>query len=137
MADIITELANKSGISPDMARKGLGSLLAAFKHVLPAESFAKVESAIPGTEEMMALAQPAEGASSGGFLAAIKGMAGKIFGGNDGPAALAAHLGQLGFSVDQIKNFIPKVVEFLKARLPDDLLKQISAMLPGAGGKGA
>jgi hypothetical protein len=130
MADILTELASKSGISPDMAKKGLGTLLAALQHALPAESFAKIEGAIPGAATMVADAQ-AEGASpSGGLLGAIKDMASKLFGGGGSPEALAAHFGKLGFAPDQLKHFIPQVVEFLKSKLPPDLMKHVSSLLP-------
>ena len=129
MADIITELAGKCGISPDMAKKGLGTLLAALKHALPAESFAKIEGAIPGAANMLAEAQAEGEDSSGSILGAIKDMAGKLFGGGS-PEALAAHFGQLGFSPDQIKSFLPHVVEFLKRKLPPELMKHISALLP-------
>jgi hypothetical protein len=131
MADLMNELASKSGISLDMAKKGLGTLLAALKHALPAEAFAKIEGAIPGAAQLLALATPPEGQSSGGILDAVKSLAGKLFGSaGEGPAALAAHFGQLGFSAEQIKNFLPQVIEFLKGKLPADLMKQIAGVLP-------
>jgi hypothetical protein len=129
MADTITELASKCGISPDMAKKGLGTLLAALKHALPTESFAKIEAAIPGASDMVADAQEQGTAPSGGILGAIKDMAGKLFGGGSFEA-LAAHFGQLGFSHDQIKSFIPHVVEFLESKLPPELMKHVRALLP-------
>jgi hypothetical protein len=114
-----------------MAKKGLGTLLAALKHALPTESFTKIAGAIPGTDQLMALATQEEGSSSGGILGTVKSLAGKLFGGaGEGPAALAAHLGQLGFSADQIQSFIPKVVEFLKGKLPEDVMKKLRALLP-------
>jgi hypothetical protein len=130
MADTITELASKCGISPDMAKKGLGALLAAFKHALPAESFARIETAIPGASGMVAEAQEQGEASSGGILGAIKDMAGKLFGGGASAEALAAHFGQLGLSHDQIKSFIPQVIEFLESKLPPEVMKHVSALLP-------
>jgi hypothetical protein len=129
MADIITELASKCGISPDMAKKGLGTLLAAFKHALPAENFAKIEAAIPGAASMLTDAEAQGEASSGGVLGAIKDMAGKLFGGGS-PVGLAAHFGKLGFSAEQFEHFLPRVVEFLKSKLPPDLMKHVSALLP-------
>jgi hypothetical protein len=130
MADITDELASKCGISPDMARKGLGTLLAACKHALPAETFAQVEGAIPGADRMMADAY-AEGEHSGGVLGAIKNLAGRLFGGGgEGPAALAAHFGQLGFSPDQVSRFVPQVVEFLRGKLPPEVMDRITALLP-------
>jgi hypothetical protein len=129
MADITTELASKCGISPELAKKGLGTLLAAFKHALPADSFAKIEGAIPDAPAMLADAEAQGEASSGGLLGTLKDMAGKLFGGG-GPAALASHFEKLGFAPDQVKHFIPRVVEFLKDKLPPDLMKHVSALLP-------
>jgi len=129
MADIITELAGKIGISPETAKRGLGTLLAALQHVLPAESFAKIEGAIPGAANMLADAQAQGEAPAGGVLGAIKDMAGKLFGGGSA-SALAAHFGKLGFSPDQVRHFIAQVVEFLRSRLPPDLMKHVSALLP-------
>jgi uncharacterized protein (DUF2267 family) len=137
MADTITELASKCGISTDMARKGLGTILAAFKHALPAESFAKIEGAIPGAASMLADAQEQGEASSGGILGAIKDMAGKLFGGGANPQALAAHFGKLGFSPDQVECFIPRVVEFLKRKLSPEQMKHVSVLLPHEQGTAA
>jgi hypothetical protein len=129
MADILTELESKCGISRDMVKKGLGTLLAAFQHALPADGFAKIEALIPGAADMLADAKAQGEASSGGILGAIKDMAGKLFGGGSS-AALAAHFGKLGFSPDQIKHFITHVAEFLKGKLPPDMMKHITALLP-------
>jgi hypothetical protein len=129
MADITTELASKCGISPEMAKKGLGTLLAALKHALPADAFAKIEGAIPGGANMLADAQAEGGVSSGGVLGSIKDMASRLFGGG-GPAALAGHFTKLGFSADQIKNFFAHAVEHLKGKLPPDMMKHVSALLP-------
>src|SRR6516162_3610484 len=129
MADVITELAGRCGISPEMAKKGLGTLLAAFKHTLPAESFAKIEDAIPGAADMLADAEARGDSPAGGILGAIKDMAGKLFGGGS-PAALAAHFEKMGFAPDQVNHFISRVVEFLKGKLPPDMMKHITALLP-------
>jgi hypothetical protein len=130
MADIINELASKIGISTDTAKKGLGTLLAALQHVLPAESFAKIEGAIPGAASMLADAQAQGETPTGGILGAIKDMAGKLFGGGGSAAELAAHFGKLGFSPDQVKHFFAHVVELLRSKLPPDLMKHVSALLP-------
>jgi hypothetical protein len=129
MADIVNELASKCGISPDAAKKGLGTLLVALKHSLPAESFAKIESAIPNAGEMLADVQGHGEASAGGFLSALKDMAGKLFG-VGGPEALTEYLGKLGLSADQTRQLIPHAVECLRSRLPDDVMKHVSALLP-------
>ena len=130
MADFISDLAKKSGVSPDLAGKGVGAVLALFKDKLPAGSFSQVLSAIPNASNLMTDAQAAlQEASSGGILGAVGDAVSKLFGG--GAAELASHLTHLGFSADQLKSFLPGVLEFLKSKLPPDVVKQASALLPG------
>jgi uncharacterized protein (DUF2267 family) len=130
VSDFISELASKSGINLDMARKGLGAILAFFKEKLPADTFAKVTSAVPGAEALMTEAESApEAHAEGGVMHAISEWAGKLFGGGGASAALSK-LTSLGFSADQIKSFLPKVLAFLKGRLPPEAMKQISGLLP-------
>jgi hypothetical protein len=129
MADIINELASQSGISPEMAKKGLGMLLAAFQHALPAERFAKIEGAIPGADKLLTDAQAEE--SARGVLGSIRSLAGGLVGGGDA-AALASHFGQLGFSSEQVSCFLPQVVDFLKGKLLSDLMRKITTLLPAS-----
>jgi Protein of unknown function VcgC/VcgE (DUF2780) len=128
MADITTELASKCGISPEQAQKGLGAVLAFLKKTVPAETYAKISAAVPGAEEMTAAAETGQEAS-GGILGAIGDLAGKLVGGS-AAAALVGQLTKLGFTPEQIQMFLPKVLEFLKGKVPDETLKQISAAVP-------
>jgi hypothetical protein len=131
MADIISDLASKSGISPDLAKKGLGTVLSFFKEKVPAEAFSRIAAAVPGADGMMAAAQ-AVPEQSGGIIGAITGAASKLFGGSG--AAIVTKLTQSGFSADQLTTFLPNVLEFLKSKLPADVMKQISGLLPAAEG---
>jgi hypothetical protein len=45
-------------------------------------------------------------------------------------------LTRLGFSADQLESFLPGALEFLKSKLPPDVVKQASALLPGVGAEG-
>jgi hypothetical protein len=54
--------------------------------------------------------------------------AGKLFGG--GASAALAKLTSLGFFANQVKSFLPKVLAFLKGKLPPEAMKQISGLLP-------
>jgi hypothetical protein len=128
MADFISDLAAKTGISPDLARKGVGVILALLKDKLPAGAFAQVQQAIPNANNLMAAADvPQE--TSGGILSKVGDVVSKIVG-SGGAAELASRFTQLGFSPDQIKKFLPLVVEFLKNKLPADVAKQLSALTP-------
>jgi hypothetical protein len=132
MADLVSELASKSGVSAEQAKKGLGAVLALFKEKLPANVFSQIQAAVPGADGMMDEAEAA-GEPSGGLLGSVKEMASKLFG---GAGALGAKFSHLGFSPDQIQKFVPNVIEFLKSRLPEDVMKKVGGLLP-AGEKAA
>jgi hypothetical protein len=129
MADFISELATKCGISVDAARKGLGVVLGLLKSKLPAESFSKLSAAVPGVEAMLAAAADSGSEAAGGVVGTIKSAIGKVIGGG-GTDALLTQFGQLGMSPDQMKDFLPNVMEFLKNKLPESVMKQISGLLP-------
>jgi hypothetical protein len=129
VADFISDLATKAGVSPDMARMGVGAILALLKEKLPAGSFSHVLSAIPNANNLMTDAQESHEGSGGGVLGAVSAAVSKLVGG--GAAELTNRLSQLGFSADQLKRFLPSVLEFLKSRLPADILKHASTHLPG------
>jgi uncharacterized protein (DUF2267 family) len=129
MADAIAELARKAGVSEDQARKGLGAVLAVCKDKLPADVYSKMESAVPDADDAVQAAEAGQEGSGGGILGAVSGLAGKLFGGG-GASALVAKLSGLGFSADQLKEFLPKVLAFFKERLPEDAMKKVSALLP-------
>jgi hypothetical protein len=128
MADIVSDLASQCGVSAEQAKKGLGAVLEMFKKEMPAETYSKVEAAVPGAPDMVAQAEQTP-ESSGGLLSSITGAIGKIFGGGGGVQAMVAKLGQLGFSADQLKAFVPKVLEFLKGKVPPDVTKQVAGLL--------
>ena len=135
MADFISDLATKSGVSPDLARKGVGVILALLKDKLPAGTFSQVQAAIPNASNLMTDAQAAlQAAPSGGILGAVGDAVSKLFGGS--AAELASQFTHLGFSADQLKRFLPGVLQFLKSKLPADVVKQASALLPGVGAEG-
>jgi hypothetical protein len=128
MADIVSELAAKCGISTEMVQKGLGAVLAYVKSFLPGEAYAKLTSAVPGAEKLAADAEAAP-APSGGVLSALTGAMNKLFGGG-GEGQLLSRLTGAGFSAEQVQSFLPGVLEKLKGKLPDDVMKQITDKLP-------
>jgi hypothetical protein len=59
-------------------------------------------------------------------VGAVKETVGKLFGGE----ALSSKFGQLGLSADQIQQFIPQILAFLKGKLPVNVMRQVSELLP-------
>jgi hypothetical protein len=137
MADFIADLAAKSGVSPELAGKGVGTILELFKDKLPAASFSQVQAAIPNASNLMEAAEAGSESSGGGILSAVgsavSGAVSKLVGGS--PAALINQFTHLGFSTDQLKTFLPNVLGFLKSKLPEDVFKQATTLLPGVEAK--
>jgi hypothetical protein len=104
-------------------------VLTFLKSKLPEESFAKVSSAIPETQSLMSDAAEKGEHESEGLIGAVKGAVGKILGGGS-TDALLTKFGQLGLSAQQIEGFLPKVMEFLKSKLPGNVMNQVSGLLP-------
>jgi hypothetical protein len=129
MADIASELASKCGISTEQAQKGLGAVLGLIKSKLPAETYAKISAAVPGADSMMSATDDTSAQASGGVVGAVKDVVGKLFGGG-GAEALIAKFGQVGMTPDQISGFISKLKEYFKGKLPENVVSQISGLLP-------
>jgi hypothetical protein len=129
MADIVSELASRCGMSTETAQKGLGAVLGFLKSKLPTEAFNKLSDAVPGADSMMSSAADTQ-EKSGGVISAVKGAVGKLFGGGDSVGGLLSKLGQFGMTPEQIQGFIPRATELLKDKLPENILSQVSDVLP-------
>lgn len=129
MADIVTDLATKCGISPDLVKLGLGAILNLIQKKVSPEIFSTVTSVIPGAKDMIAASQSAP-ESSGGITGAVAGVVGKLLGGD--AAAITTKLTQLGFSPEQLQSFLPQVLEFFNGKLPDEALEQLSGLASAA-----
>jgi hypothetical protein len=128
MSDIVSDLAAKSGLSADQAKKGLGAVLSYVKESVPEDTFAQVSSAVPDSDEIMAAAGPHE-EESRGIIGTIKGAASKLFGGG-ASGALISRLSHLGISAEQAQSFLPHVMEVLKSKLPDSVAKHLTGLFP-------
>ena len=131
MSDIVSSLSSETGIGAEQVRKGLGSVLKMLQDQLPPEWFSKVQGALPDAGAMIS-ASESTGPEAGGMIQAVTSLAGKLFG-NPGEAAtdLFTRLGQHGFSADQLKAFLPKVLEFFKDKLPPEILEKVEGLVPG------
>lgn len=132
MIDIVNALSSQTGIGIEQIRKGLGAVLKALQGHLPPDQFSKVEGAIPDSGEMMSASESAT-SEGGGLVHSVTSLAGKLLGGRGEAATdLISRLGQLGFSADQLQAFLPRVLEFLRAKLPPDVLEKVEGLMPGS-----
>jgi hypothetical protein len=130
MAELLEELASRTGLAGDQTNQGMGALLAVLKERLNPEAFGKLKNAIPNAEQMLSAYQGKAEAAGGGLLDKVKGMAGKLMGQGDA-TALQQHFGAAGISADQLKNFLPQLYEMLANKLPPNVLEQIKQHIPG------
>ena len=79
---------------------------------------------------MMAAAAETGQEPAGGILSTVSGLAGKLFGGAGAAMALVSKLTQMGFSADQLQQFLPTALDFLKSELPGDVMNKITALIP-------
>ena len=62
MANFLTDMAAKVGVSREQIENGMGAVLNLLKEKLPEDTFAKVQSAVPGGDKMMAASADAKAA---------------------------------------------------------------------------
>jgi hypothetical protein len=129
MGDIVSEVAAKAGISPELAKKGLGVILAYLKNTMSADNYAKLQAAVPGADDLVDEAAKSGTAPSSGMLSAVGGAVSKLFGGG-AEGQLISGLTSAGLSADQLQEFLPQVMESLKSKLPGDVMKQVSGLFP-------
>jgi hypothetical protein len=131
MSDIVSSLSSETGIGPELVRKGLGAVLKMLQDQLTPEMFTKVQGILPDAGAMINASESA-GPEAGGLIQTVTDLAGKLFGDKGEAAAdLFARLGQHGFSADQLKAFLPKVLEFFRASLPHEVLEMVEKLVPG------
>jgi hypothetical protein len=131
MSDIVTSLSSQTGIGPEQVRKGLGAVLKMLQDQLPPELFAKVQGLLPDAGAMISASESSV-QEAGGMIQAVTSLAGKLFG-TRGEAAtdLFTRLSQHGYSADQLKAFLPQVLEYFKDKLPPEVLEKVEGVVPG------
>jgi hypothetical protein len=82
------------GLSPSQAATGVGSLLGLAQARMPADQFAQLSSAVPGTQALIGGAQKAGLPSAGGLT---------------GLSSLTNTFNSAGISPDQVSQMIPAV----------------------------
>jgi hypothetical protein len=131
MADIVDELATRTGLSTDMIHKGLGAILSFLKEHLNTDVFQKIQSSVPNASNLVTKYESAPGSSDGGVFGALTDLAGKLLGGKAGEGAkLMESLSKLGFDPAQIEAFLPRALEWIKLHLSPELIQKIMAGLP-------
>ena len=127
MKELVDLLTKKLGVNATQAEGGAAVLFKAAKDKLGGAEFDKLLGGVPGLGDLMKKA-PAAGGGLGGLLGGIAGAMG-------GNAALISTIvggfGKLGLSADDAKRFAPVMFEFLKTKVPPDVVSKLEKALRG------
>jgi len=127
MKELVDLLTRKLGVNATQAEGGAAVLFKAAKDKLGGDEFNKLLGGVPGLGDLMKKA-PAAGGGLGGLLGGIAGAMG-------GNAALISTIvggfGKLGLSADDAKRFAPVMFEFLKTKVPPDVVGKLEKALRG------
>jgi hypothetical protein len=108
-------LVKKLGISSEQAQGGAGALFQLAKSKLDAGQFAELSKAVPEMDNLLSAAPKQSGALSGlaGGATSVLGEANNPYG---NLAGLASAFKMLNLSPDSVDEFVPVVVDYVRAK---------------------
>ncbi len=126
----LTELLmQRTGVTAAQAQGGAGALFQIAKNKMQANSFAQLEQSVPGIQGMLG-AVPALSQQNGlaGRLSSLAGVSGGTAG---NLISVVSAFQQQGMSPAMVQQFIPVVLEYVKARGNSALADTLNAALIG------
>ncbi len=122
-------LMQRTGATAAQAQGGAGALFQIAKTKMSADSFTQLEQSVPGMQGMLGAA-PAQ-SQQGGLAGQLSSIAGAS-GGTAGALILAASaFQQQGMSPAMVQQFIPVVIDYVKAHGNEALVNTLSAAFIG------
>lgn len=122
-------LVQRTGVTGAQAQGGAGALFQIAKNAMPADSFAQLEQSVPGMQGMLgaapALSQP------GGLAGQLGSVAGASGGTAGNLISVISAFQQQGMSPAMVQQFIPVVIDYVKAHGNEALVKTLSTSLIG------
>ncbi|MGZ4979643.1 MAG: DUF2780 domain-containing protein [Methylobacter sp.] len=127
----LTELLmQRTGVTQAQALGGAGALFQIAKDKMQADAFNQLEQSVPGIEGMLA-AVPALSPPTGGLAGRLSSIAGASGGTAGNLVTVVSAFQQQGMSPAMVQQFIPVVIDYVKARSNDALVNTLSAALIG------
>ena len=127
MKELVDLLTKKLGVNAAQAEGGAAVLFKAAKDKLGSEEFGKLLGGVPGLGDLMKKA-PASG-GGGGLGGLLGGLAGAIGGNAALISTIVSGFGKLGLTADDAKRFAPVIFEFLKTKVPPDVVSKLEKTL--------
>jgi hypothetical protein len=123
-------LMQRTGVTAAQAQGGAGALFQVAKNKMQPDAFAQLEQAVPGMNEMLG-AVPAQPQPSGGWAGRLSSIAGASGGTAGNLVAVVSAFQQQGMSPSMVQQFVPVVVDYVRAHGNEALLNSLSAALVG------
>jgi hypothetical protein len=126
----LTELLmQKTGVTGAQAQGGAGALFQIAKTKMKADSFAQLEQSVPGMQGMLGAAPALS--QQGGLTGRLSSLAGASGGTAGSLISAASAFQQQGMSPAMVQQFIPVVIDYVKAHGNDALVNSLSTALIG------
>ncbi len=136
MDQIVSKLAEHTGVDAETAHKAVGAVVSFLQAHLPADLSSQLMKVLPGSEAAVSRFEGADPsvAKGGGLVGTVTSLAGAVLGGKLADSSkLLEMLGKSGLDMTQIKAFLPKALELLKDHVPPEIYEKIKDL----GGVGA
>ena len=125
MNEVVSQIAEKAGISPELAEKAIGMILGFLQREAADGPIARMIEAIPGASDLVAQYN-GEGAGGGGLLG---GLMSAIGGG--GIMGLGQQLMSQGLGMSEISTLAKETISVARQHAGDEVVDQVIASVPG------
>ncbi|TAN70764.1 MAG: hypothetical protein EPN17_03755 [Methylobacter sp.] len=122
-------LMQRTGVTGAQAQGGAGALFQIAKRKMQADAFAQLEQSVPGMQGMLGAVPVLS--QSGGLAGRLSSIAGTSGGTAGDLISVVSAFQQQGMSPAMVQQFIPVVIDYVKARGNDALVNTLSAALIG------
>jgi hypothetical protein len=124
MNEVVTQIADRVGIAPELAEKSLGMMLGFLQREADDGAVAQMIEAIPGGADLVAKFN-GEGAGGGGLLGGLMGALG------GGIMGLGQQLMSQGLGMGEITALAKETIAVAKQHAGEDVVDQVVASVPG------
>ncbi len=130
MDEFIQSAVSQLGIDESTAKNATGTALGFIKNGL-GDQFSGIAEKLPGAEQLISAAPQAEASGGGGLMGSLKGAASSMLGGGaaEGMELMGA-LRNSGLSAEQGGSFITMLIDFIKSKVGDGIMGQITDKIP-------
>lgn len=125
MNEVVTQIADRVGIAPDLAEKALGMMLGFLQREGDDAAVATMIEAIPGGADLVAQYN-GEGAGGGGLLGGLMGALG-----GGGIMGLGQQLMSQGLGMGEITSLAKETIAIAKQYAGEEVVDEVVASVPG------